>query len=65
MRTKTFSESYRALTRLVPYLDTWGWYACLMVFLVLLPLVAPAYIANYGTLIFIAATGAVGLNLVT
>ena len=65
MRTKTFSESYRALTRLAPYKDAWGWYACLLLALVLVPLVAPAYIANYGTLIFIAATGAVGLNLVT
>ena len=51
MRTKTFSESYRALTRLAPYKDAWGWYACLLLALVLVPLVAPAYIANYGTLI--------------
>ncbi len=65
MRTRTFNESYRALARLVPYRDTWGWYGALLVVLVCLPWVAPTYIANYGTMIFIAATGAVGLNLVT
>ena len=65
MRTKTFSESYRELNRLVHYSDTWAWYAVLLVLLMLLPWIAPVYIANYGTLIFIAATGAVGLNLVT
>lgn len=65
MRTKTFKESTRELTRLVPFADTWVWYGLLLAVLLALPLVAPAYIANYGTLIFIAATGAVGLNLVT
>lgn len=65
MRTKTFKESTRELTRLVPFADTWVWYGLLLAALLSLPLVAPAYIANYGTLIFIAATGAVGLNLVT
>ena len=65
MRTRTFNESYRELTRLAPYRDTWGWYGLLLAALLCLPWVAPAYIANYGTLVFIAATGAVGLNLVT
>ena len=65
MRTRTFRESYGEITRLVPYADTWFWYGALLLALLVLPLVAPAYIANYGTLIFIAATGAVGLNLVT
>ena len=65
MRTKTFKESYGGLTRLVPHADTWGWYSLLLAALVGLPWVAPAYVANYGTTIFIAATGAVGLNLVT
>lgn len=65
MRTRTFTESYRELTQLVPYRDTWAWYALLLLALLLLPWFAPAYIANYGTLIFIATTGAVGLNLVT
>jgi len=65
MRTQTFNESYSELTRLVPYRDTWGWYGALLAALLSLPLVAPVYIANYGTMIFIAATGAVGLNLVT
>ena len=65
MRTQTFKESTRELTRLVPFNDTWAWYGLLLAALLSLPLLAPAYIANYGTLIFIAATGAVGLNLVT
>lgn len=65
MRTRTFKESYAGLTQLAPYRDAWGWYGLLLVVLACLPWVAPAYIANYGTLIFIAATGAVGLNLVT
>src|SRR5690349_19584963 len=65
MRTKTFEESYSGLTRLIPYNDTWAWYGLLLAALLALPQVAPAYIANYGTIIFIAAIGAVGLNLVT
>lgn len=65
MRTQTYKESYRALLQLVPYRDTWAWYGLLMIMLLFLPLLAPAYIASYGTMIFIAATGAVGLNLVT
>jgi branched-chain amino acid transport system permease protein len=65
MRTLTFEESYRGLTKLVPYRDTWGWYGALLAALLALPWLAPAYIANYGTMIFIGAIGAVGLNLVT
>ena len=65
MRTQTFRESYGELNRLMAYRDTWAWYAALLLALIALPWFAPPYIANYGTLIFIAATGAVGLNLVT
>lgn len=65
MRTKTYKESYRGLLQLVPYRDTWVWYGLLLATLLVLPLVAPSYVASYGTMIFIAATGAVGLNLVT
>jgi branched-chain amino acid transport system permease protein len=65
MRTRTFRESYRELNTLMPYRDTWVWYGLLLIGLIALPWVAPTYIANYGTLIFIAATGAIGLNLVT
>lgn len=65
MRTQTYQESYRGLLQLVPYRDTWGWYGLLLAALLVLPVLAPAYVASYGTMIFIAATGAVGLNLVT
>lgn len=65
MRTRTFRESYGELTRLVAYRDTWAWYGALLVLLVLVPLVFPSFIVSFGTMIFISATGAVGLNLVT
>ncbi|MDP3136998.1 MAG: branched-chain amino acid ABC transporter permease [Burkholderiaceae bacterium] len=65
MRTRTFQESYSALTRLVPYPSSWGWYAALLLILLALPILLPTFITTYATLIFIAAVGAVGLNLVT
>lgn len=65
MRTTTFQESYAGLVRLAPFPDTWAWYGLLLLALVLLPWAAPNYVTNYGTMVCIAAVGAVGLNLVT
>ncbi len=65
MRTRTYKESYASLTELLPYRSSWGWYGLLLVFLVALPWMVPTYIMTYGTMILIAAIGAVGLNLVT
>jgi len=65
MRTATYQESYIQLTQLLPFRDGWVWYGLLMAALFTLPLVLPTYIATYATLVFIAAVGAIGLNLVT
>ncbi|MES2481352.1 MAG: branched-chain amino acid ABC transporter permease [Pseudomonadota bacterium] len=65
MRTRTFKESTAQLNALMPHRDGWAWYALLMLALLLLPQVAPAYVVNIGVAILIATTGAVGLNLVT
>ena len=65
MRTKTYKESIAQLNALLPYLDTWFWYGLLLLALFGLPYLAPAYVLNIGIMILIAATGAIGLNLVT
>ena len=65
MRTRTYRESYAALGALLPYPGAWGWYAALGLALVALPWLVPTYVMTYGTLILIAAIGAIGLNLVT
>ncbi|MDB5861599.1 MAG: Amino acid/amide transporter rane protein 2, family [Ramlibacter sp.] len=65
MRTATYQETYGELTRLIPYRDGWVWYGVLLAALIALPLLLPTYIATYATLVFIAAVGAIGLNLVT
>lgn len=65
MRTRTFRESYGALAALQPYPTSWGWYGALAALLLALPWLVPTYVMTYGTLILIAAIGAIGLNLVT
>lgn len=65
MRTRTYKESYGALTELLPHRSAWSWYALLLAVLVALPWLVPTYVMTYGTMILIAAIGAVGLNLVT
>lgn len=65
MRTRTFKESTAQLNALLPYRDGWAWYGLLVLALLALPQVAPAYVVNLAVAMLIAATGAVGLNLVT
>jgi branched-chain amino acid transport system permease protein len=65
MRTRTYKETYGALTGLLPYNSSWGWYGLLLAVLVALPWLVPTYIMTYGTMILIAAIGAIGLNIVT
>lgn len=65
MRTRTFQQTYGELVRLVPHRTSWGWYVILLAALILLPLVGPVYISTFMLLIFTAAVGAIGLNLVT
>ena len=65
MRTRTYKETYYALIRLLPHNSSWGWYIALLIGLAALPLVARPFVVGYLTTILIAATGAVGLNLLT
>ncbi|MCV2448835.1 branched-chain amino acid ABC transporter permease [Paracoccus sp. DMF] len=65
MRTRTYKETYRGLSGLFPYPDTWFWYGALLAALIALPWLVPTYIFAYVTLVMIAVIGAVGLNIVT
>ena len=65
MRTRTYQQSYRDLTKLARFNDAWIWYGGLVAVLLVLPLIMPVYLQSYIMLIMIAAVGAIGLNLVT
>jgi branched-chain amino acid transport system permease protein len=65
MRTQTYKEAYAGLVSLLPYRDYWSFYGFLLTCLAVVPFFAPTYVVTYMTLLFVAAIGAVGLNLVT
>lgn len=65
MRTRTYKELYGAVTGLLPHNSSWGWYGLLLAVLVAVPWLVPTYVMTYGTMILIAAIGAIGLNIVT
>ncbi|MFO1115106.1 MAG: branched-chain amino acid ABC transporter permease [Beijerinckiaceae bacterium] len=65
MRSGDFKETYADLVVLSDSKPVWGWGLVLLVALVVLPFVVNAYILSLLTLVFITATGALGLNLLT
>lgn len=65
MRSGTYKETFSDLVVLTDSSLVWFWAALLVATLVALPLVVNAYLLSLLTLIFITATGALGLHILT
>jgi len=65
MRTGHYVERYETLVSLSDNRITWFWIGLLFLFLAVFPLAASNYLIAMATTVGIAATGAIGLNILT